>query len=139
MPHLQELNIDTRTYNPLMRLVDTSISVLRLTCDSLYEDENQAISAPWVESAIRLLRSAPRLERFEIFGSFDLVATLAEALAEDLDLCTELHSFIINGSTETESEDEGDAQMDVEAAKFEQLRNNVAAFIDQRRLRRSKD
>ena len=138
MPHLQKLTIVTHTSNALMRLVDAPISVLQLTCKFPHADKNQAIRASWVKSAIRLLHSAPRLERFEIFAPFDLITTLAEALAEDLDLCRELHSFIINGSPETELEAVGYAHTNAEA-KFEQLRNNVAAFIDQRRLRRSKN
>jgi len=139
MPRLQELTIVTYTRNALVRLVDTPISVLRLTCRFRCEDKNPAVNASWVESAIHLLRSAPCLERFEIFAPFDLVATLSEALAEDLDLCIELHSFIINGPMGTELEAEGHAQMNVEAEKLEQLRDYVAAFIDQRRLRRSKN
>jgi len=113
MPHLQQLTIVTYTRNALMRLVDTAISVLRLTCRFRYGDKNQAINASWVESAIRLLRSAPCLEQFEVFAPFDLVATLSEALTEDLDLCTELHSFIINGPTGTELEVEGHAQLNM--------------------------
>jgi len=135
MPHLQQLTIVTYTRNELVRLVDTPISVLRLTCKFQYEDMNDS----WVQSAIRLLRSAPCLERFEIFAPSDIVATLSEALTEDLDLCTELHSFIINGPTGTELEAGGHAQMNVGAAELEQLRDYVAAFLDQRRLRRSKN
>lgn len=138
MPRLQELTIVTYNSDALMRLtlMATPISFLRLTCE-LYGDTDQAVRVSWVGSTIRLLRSTLRLQRFEISAPSDLIAGLLEAFAEDSNLCTELNAFIIHGPTGIESEANGYAQKKVEA-RFEQLRNNVSAFMDQRRFHWSK-
>jgi len=140
MPRLRELTIVTYTYNALLRLtlIDTPISSLHLTFGSLrqYEDVDQPIHISWVDGAIRLLRSAPRLERLQISAPSGLVASLSKALEEDPNLCTELNTFIINEPTGIELDAKGRIPENVEA-RFEQLRSAVAASIDQRRLRRS--
>ena len=140
MPRLQELTIVTYGSKALMRftLVDTPISSLRLTCmGGLYEDIGQYEHALWVDGATRLLRSAPRLKRFEISAPSSLVGSISEALAEDSNLCIELNTLIIDGPMGVELEAKERAK-DVKA-KFEQLRSDVSAFMDQRRLCRSKN
>jgi len=135
MPRLQELTIITYGSNALMRLtlVDTPISSLRLTCiGGLYEDIGQDEHASWVDGATRLLRSAPRLTRFEISAPSSLVASLSEALAADSNLCIELNTLIIDGPMGVELEAKERAK-DVNA-KFEQLRSDVSAFMGRRRL-----
>jgi len=140
MPRLQELTIATNGSNALARLtlVDTPVSSLRLTCKwGQFEDIDQVERASWVGGAIRLLRSTPRLERLEISAPFGLVASLSEAIAEDSNLCMELHTFIVDRPTGIELEAEGHGK-DVEA-NFEQLTSKISALIDQRRLCQSKD
>ena len=140
MPLLQELTIVTYTTNGLLWLtfIDTSISSLQLICKfgTSCEDMNQAAWVSWVDDAIDLLRSAPRLKQFSISAPFGLIASLSEAFAEDPNLCMELNTFIIEGPTEIDAK--GRIPKKVEA-KFDQLRSNVAASIDQRRLRQSKN
>ena len=138
MPRLQELTIVTYTPQGLLRLtlVDTSISSLQLTWIFLrpYEDLDQAARVAWVDDTIRLLRSSPRLERFSISAPFGFVASLSEAIAEDSNLCVELNTFIIDGPAGISLDAKGE---NVEA-KFDMLRRNAAAFINQRRLQRLK-
>ena len=134
MPRLQELTLVTCGSNALthLTLVNTPISSLRLTCKwSRFEDTNQAARASWVGGAIRLLRSTPRLKQLEIIASFGLVASLSEAIADDPNLCMELHTFIIDWPAGLELEAEGHGR-DVEA-NFEQLRSKISALINQRR------
>ena len=134
MPRLQELTLVTYGSNALTRLtlVDTPVSSLRLTCKwGQFEDTDQAERASWVGGAIRLLRSTPRLKRLEIIASFGLVASLSEAIAEDSNLCVELHTFIIDRPAGIKLEAEGHGK-DVEA-NFEQLRSKISALINQRR------
>ena len=139
MPLLQELTI-TNGYNALTRLtlVDTPVSSLRLTCKwSQFETIGQAERTAWVGGAIRLLRSTPRLKRLEIIASFGLVASLSEAIANDSNLCMELHTFIIDRPAGIGLEPEGHGR-NVEA-NFEQLRSKISALINQRRLCQSKN
>ena len=134
MPRLQELTIDTYGSNALMRLtlVDTSVSSLRLTRKmGPFQDIHQVERASWVAGAIRLLRLTPRLERFEISASFDLVDSLSEAIAEKPNLCMELNTFIVDrpmaltlGATSYTKNVE---------ANFEQLTSKISALLDQRR------
>ena len=142
MPRLQELTIVACTSEGLLQLtlVDTSISSLQLICHFgvPYEGLDPAVRASWIDDTILLLRSAPRLERFSISAPSGLVAGLSEALANDPNLCIKLDTFIIRGPTKIELDARGHIPRDVEA-KFEQLRRNVAASIDQRQLRRSKN
>ena len=139
MPRLQALTIVTYTFKGLSRLtlVDTSISSLQLTWmfPGSYEDLDQAARVGWVDDAIRLLRSAPRLERFSISAPFGFVAGLLEAIAEDPNLCVELNTFIIDGPAGISLVAKGE---NVEA-KFDMLRRDAAAFINQRRLQRLKN
>ena len=80
MPRLQELTIVAWTSDGLLKLtlVDTSISSLQLTCNfkTPYEGLDPAIRVSWIDDTIRLLRSAPRLERFSISAPYGLVASL---------------------------------------------------------------
>ena len=142
MPCLQELTIVAWASIGLLQLtlVDTSISSLRLECNfaTLYENLDPAIRVSWINDAILLLRSAPRLKRFSISAPSGLVAGLSEAFADDPSLCIELDTFIIDGPTEIELDVRGRILKKVDA-KFEQLRSDVAASVDQRRLRRSKN
>ncbi len=140
MPRLQELTIVTYGLNAVTRLtlVDTPVSSLRLTCKGgQFENVDQAEQASWVGGAIRLLRSTPCLEQLEISAPFGLVASLSEAIAEDSNLCTELHTFITDRPVGIELEAEGHGK-DVEA-NFEQLRSKISALINQRRPCQSKD
>ena len=140
MPRLQELTLVTCSSNALTRLtlVDTPVSSLRLTCKwDKAEDIGQAERTSWVGGAISLLRSTPRLERLEIIASFGLVASLSEAIADDSNLCMELHTFIINRPVGIELETEGHGR-DIEA-NFELLRSQISALINQRRLCGSKN
>ena len=140
MPHLEELTIVTSIDNAPLRLtlVDTPISSLQLTCEFPYEDIYEAVHVSWVDGVIRLLRSAPHLERFQISAPSFLVSGLSEALAEDPNLCIELNTFIIDGPTGIELDAKGYIAKNVEEI-FEKSRSDVAASIDQRRLRRSKN
>ncbi len=140
MPRLQELTLVTYGSNTLNRLtlVDTPVSSLRLTCKwGQFEDIDQDVRASWVDGAICILRSTPRLEQLEISAPFGLVASLSEAIAEDSNLCMELHTFIIDRPAGIELEAEGHGK-DVET-NFEQLRSKISALINQRRVYQSKN
>jgi hypothetical protein len=142
MPRLQELTIVAYTGARLLRLtlVDTSISSLQLTYiyRDWYKELDEALLASWVDDTVRLLRSAPRLERLSICAPVGIVAGLSEALANDPNLCMELDSLIIDKAPENELDANGEVAKNAEAS-FEQLRSNVAASIYQRRLRRLKN
>jgi hypothetical protein len=80
MPCLQELSIATYSTNALIR----------------YEGIDQAGHGSWVNSTIRLLHSAPRLEWSEISAPSSSPAALSsEALAEDSNLYIALDTSTI--------------------------------------------
>ena len=142
MPRLQELTIVSYSPNTLMQLTlaGTPISSLLLICNPTwpYVGTTERVDKSWVNGVIHLLRSAPRLEKFEISALPCLVAGVSEAFAEDPDLCTELSSFLINGPTDIEFMAQYDAQKNLEA-RIGQLRSNVSTLMEERRLRRSKN
>ena len=134
MPRLQQLTLVACGSNALTRLtlVNTPVSSLRLTCKwDQVEGRDQVARASWVGGAIGLLRSTPRLKRLEIIASFGLIASLLEGIAEDSNLCMELHTFIIDRPAGIELEADWHGK-DVEG-DFEQLRSKISALIDQRR------
>ena len=132
MPRLQELNIETYGSTALthLTLVDTPVSSLRLTREGgLFQNIHRDERASWVGGAIRLLRSTPRLARFEISAPFDLVCSVLKAIVEDSNLCMELNTFIVDPPMPSTLEAWG---KDVEAS-LEQLTSQISALLDQRR------
>ena len=143
MPRLQELHIVTASSIDgitQLTLVDTPISSLRLTCRLpwRYGEKIRAIHISWINGVIRFLRSAPRLEKFEISAPSGLVAGISEAFAEDPTLCVELNTFIINGPMGLELGVKEGARKRIEE-RFGQLRIGASTFIHQRLLRRSQN
>ena len=135
MPGLQELTIDRCDSSALelLTLVDTPVSSLRLThIRGPLEDVHQAEGASWVGGVIRLLRSTPRLERFEISAPLALVISLWEAIAEDFSLFMELNTFIVDRPMRIEHEEKEYVEK-VEAV-YERMTTLISAIMDQRRL-----
>lgn len=135
LPRLQDLTIHALNPKPLMHLkfVETPVLSLRLIlCQSRwsYGNIDPAVGSPWIDGVVCLLRSTPRLKKFEISAPSGLVSGVLEILEKDGNMCSELKVFIINGPTGTGTV-KGDDKRNIEA-KFDQLRDKVATLMDQR-------
>ena len=142
MPRLQGLTIVACDHHVFMRLtlVDTPVSSLRLTCKARQlEDLDPAERASWVGGAIHLLRSTPRLERLEICAPGWIVVSISEAIAEDSNLCMELHTFTFRIDLTPGIWQEARGHVKDDEADFAQLRNKIFALMSQRRLCQSKN
>lgn len=136
LPRLQDLIIDTSLPKPLtkLKLVETPVLTLRLICRPRwsYGDIDPAVDISWVDSVICLLRSTSFLKRMEISAPSGLVSGVLEAFKKDRSLCSELSTFIVNGPTGIGAV-KGDEKRNLEA-KFDELRDRVAAFMDKRQI-----
>ena len=134
LPHLQELTIHTWAPKPLMnlKLVETPVLSLRLICKPRwsYGDIDPAVDSSWVDGVVCLLRSTFRLKRMEISAPSSLVSGVLQTVEKDGSLCPELNALIVNGPTGTGTV-KGDDKRNLEA-KFDQLRDKVATFMDER-------
>jgi len=129
MPRLQDITIETCGPKPLtqLKLIEAPVLSLRLTCNPrrMYGNTDPASEIPWVDGIVHILRSTPRLKTMEISASSSVVSDLLETFENDRSLCTELDSFVVNEATEIGTE--GNL-----AAKFDQLRDKVAALMEKR-------
>jgi hypothetical protein len=134
MPRLQDIVIETPHPNPLtqLKLVETLVLSLQLICKHRwsYSDIDPVVDISWVESIVCLLHTTSRLEKIQLCAPSSLVLGMLDALEKDRSLCPELNTFIINWPHGTGTLRENDKRR-IEA-KFDQLRDKVAAFIDKR-------
>ena len=136
LPRLQDLTLRTSCLKTLTRLkfVETPVLSLRLICmvHRSYRDLDPSIDSSWVGGVVCLLRSTSRLKKIEISAPSGLVSGVLETFEKDRSLCPGLNVFIINGPTGTGTVT-GDDERNI-GAKFDQLRDKVATFMDERQL-----
>ena len=133
MPRLQDITIETSGPKPLtqLQLIEAPVLSLRLICRPrrMYWNAYLAFETSWIDGIVHILRSTFRLKTMEISAPSSVVLGLPEVFENDRGLCMELDSFVVNEPTEIGTEGDNKGNL---AAKFDQLRDKVAALMAKR-------